>query len=90
MKRYILVTKRDGEQVSYERNDIEKFVTDTGATDDQAIEAFSLDNGRTTHINAHWFKCKRLVKIVSGVQHEVVELREMVIGAMPWTTSEQR
>ena len=89
MKRYILVTKRDGGRVSYERNDIGKFVSDTGATNNQASEAFSLDNGQTTHINAHWFKCKRLVKIVSGVQHEVVELREMVIGAMPWKNSEQ-
>lgn len=90
MKRYILVTERNGGRVSYERNDIGKFVSDTGVTEDQAIEAFSLGNGRTTHVNGHWFKCKRLIKTVSGVQHEVVELREMVIGAMPWTTSEQR
>lgn len=85
MKRYILVTKKDGEQVSYERNDIGKFISDTGATQDQVIEAFSLSNGKITHVNSHWFKCKRLSKITSGVQHEVVELREMVVGAQPWT-----
>ena len=60
-------------------SDVEKFIEDSGASDDQVYYAFNLEKGQTISINGKKYECVKhsLGKSNGFVAHEVVILRAL-------------